>query len=271
MINIDNFKYNQKILMLALDHRGSFQKLLPNLSKAELEKQILEIKKMIIDSQYENYSGILLDPEFGLKSYTKDKPFLLCIEKSGYDSNSEGKPCKLENSVEELKKMGAYGIKILIFLNPKSTSLSQKIELLKQVNANCHKNNLPFFLEFLTYPVNGLDYNLEKAILESLKIILDNGIFPDVFKLEYPGNAQTCNQITKKLNGIPWILLTKGVNFPTFKNSLKVAIGEGAAGFLAGRSLWQDFIDYPRVGWRQFFERTVKQRFNQINKIALSI
>jgi len=101
-----------------------------------------------------------------------------------------------------------------------------------------------------------------------VKNFLDNGIAADVFKLEFPGNADACREVTTLLGNTPWILLTKGDTYEGFVVSLKVATASGAQGFLAGRSIWQDFAKMRQGEWANFIATTVKTRFEEICRIA---
>ena len=91
-----------------------------------------------------------------------------------------------------------------------------------------------------------------------------------MFKLEFPGDPVSCRKITKMLGDIPWILLTKGGKYEKFKDDLRVAMANGASGFLAGRSIWQEFTKYTNKEREIFFNTDVPERFNEITKIASS-
>lgn len=263
--------------MLALDHRGSFEKLLKTGNIAGNENQIITIKRLLIESLNRLYSGILLDSKFGLPAYQEAaernsgilaKPYLLAIEKSGYRKENGGRVTELEYSVEFLKKQGAKGVKILLYFHPQAATAGLQLRLTKKLLEECRQNSLPLFLEILTYPLNSHGFDLAASIIDSVTVFLENDIKPDVFKLEYPGNPEACQSITDLLSGTPWILLTKGVDFQTFKIFLRNAVTHGASGFLAGRSLWQDFIDRPQDKWPEFFSITVKERFQEITEIV---
>lgn len=278
MSKTDIFTKNNKFLMLALDHRGNLVKTFKQyLKKDNVAEEVVHFKRYIIESISEGSSGLLLDPIYGLPAYhvavknkpaLKNKSFLLCLEKSGYVEQGVNRITNLGYGVKELKQLGAQGIKLLLFFHPKSKMAQYQLDVAMKAFNECQKEELPFFLEILTYPIAYQETDNKNLILESVKIMLDHGIKADVFKLEFPGNAAACRKITKTLDGIPWILLTKGENFDKFKNGLKTAIKNGASGFLAGRSLWQDFIDLPPANWQTFFATIVNKRFRQINQIA---
>lgn len=253
--------------MLAIDHRGSFQKILnpenPNIVTTE---DIVATKSKIITALEPYFSGILIDPQYGLKAYPeKKKPFLLSIEKTGYEAQDKGRITELEYTVPELKEMGASGIKLLIYFNPSMSTAQRQLDTAKQVLAEARAHNLPLFLEIVTYdeaPKSKAD-----CIIESVQMFLDHDIKADVFKLDYPQTAEACSHITTMLGAIPWILLTRGGEYDTFKQNLQTAIANGAVGFLAGRSLWQE-IGFHTADAEDYLQKIVVPRFKEICEIA---
>lgn len=273
----DAFATNGKILMLALDHRGSMEKMLPsNIPASARKKTIIGLKQMLMEALAPFYSGVLFDPVYGLPAYTqsvvptvREKPYLLCIEKTGYTDTDRERLTQLEYSVSGLKALGARGIKLLLFYRPDGKTSGQQIALTKRVFAECKHHELPFFLEILNYSLDGKPYDASSLVPRSVKDFLDNGIAADVFKLEFPGTAEACREVTKLLGNTPWILLTKGDTYEGFVSSLKVAAANGARGFLAGRSIWQDVVAIPQREWNSFIMTTVRRRFQEICAIAL--
>jgi tagatose 1,6-diphosphate aldolase len=271
--------FKNKILMLALDHRGSFKKLVdPTNPESVTTQQAISVKKQIVDALYKDFSALLVDVETGLPAYRQHvehwmgagKPYLLAIEKTGYEDQSGERVTELLYTVKELKDQGAAGIKMLLFFHPHAKTAVRQIELAKKVLTDCRKYNLPFFIEPLTYPLAG-DANLKPDIVvEMVDMLLKAGIDADVYKIEYPGDAPSCTKITKMLGKIPWILLTKGDDFDHFVQGLEVAAAHGCSGFLAGRSLWQDFSFLPKEKQNEFFNTVVKERFRKICEIVLN-
>lgn len=278
-MNTDQFFYKKnKILMLALDHRGSFKKLInPQAPETVNQAQVARIKQEIISSLYDQFSGLLIDSEAGLTAFQKasvsknnPKPYLLCIEKTGYEDEQGSRKTQLEFSVSELKSLGASGVKLLLYYHPQAPTKQHQLMIARQVLQDCQRAKLPLFLELVTYPLPGFNSHKPELVLDSVYDFLQARIIPNVFKLEYPGDPVACFQITKLLKKIPWILLTKGDSFANFKQQLKIAVANGASGFLAGRSLWQEFGNYSKEKRVDFFQTVVKQRFAEICQIVLA-
>jgi tagatose-1,6-bisphosphate aldolase len=269
---LTDFQKNGKYLMLALDHRGSFKKYANSANpESATDADITSVKKMIIDSVYDDMSGVLIDPDWGLPAYQGgDKPFLLCVEKTGYTDKEGERLTELEYSIDELKMLGADGIKLLLYYNPAAANKSAQIETARKVLADSRVAGLPLFLEFVTYGNEALGKSRSEWVLSSVREFLDADVIADVFKLEYPGDSESCAKITEMLGSTPWILLTRGEPYEVFKKQLEDAVQAGAVGFLAGRAIWQEIADYPDdAGKQEFLNNVAKKRFKEICEIAL--
>lgn len=274
------FTDNGKYLMLALDHRGSFKKYVnPNNPESASDAEVIQTKEMIISALINKFSGVLLDPVWGLPAFAKatagepaeikEKPYLLCLEESGYTAKDSERITELQYSCAQLKEWGASGAKILLYFNPAAKdACAAQLATAQAALADAKKNALPIFLEIVTYGNEKNDNSRSRWVLQSLEKFLAAGIAPDVFKLEYPGDKDSCAAVSKMLGPIPWILLTRGENFEVFSKQLTDAVVGGAVGFLAGRALWQEIGGYPAIEEKQDYLKTiVSQRFDDISNI----
>lgn len=258
--------------MLALDHRGSFKKYV----KAEApdtatDAEVIEIKSMIIYALEDQFSGVLIDPDWGLPGYDKKKSFLLCMEKSGYTDSKGERLTELKYPAKQIKDWGASGAKLLVYFNPEGESCEAQIETAKRALADAHQNDLPFFLEIVTYGNEELGKSRSEWVLRSLESFIKASVIPDVWKLEYPGDAESCQKITGMVGEVPWILLTRGDSFEVFRKELIDAVQAGAVGFLAGRALWQEISQYQdEESRKKFLNSVVADRFREIAGIVLN-
>lgn len=278
-MNLDQFKKNGKFLMLALDHRESFKKLInPKNPDLVSDEEAINLKSEIIKSLEDEFSSLLVDIKTGLPAYkSRIKPFLLPVEKSGFVEESGERITKIEFSVNHLKELGAGGAKLLLYFNPNLESAKTQIETARKVLEEADNIDFPLFFEFVTYSQKSFAYDPQtetpdkkKLILDSLDLLLSENIRPDVYKLEYPGSLEGCKKITEKLKDLPWILLTGGVSFEKFDMELKDAIEGGAQGFLAGRAIWQEVCKLEGEEKEIFLKETLPNRFKEICKIATS-
>ncbi len=270
-MDLTQFQKDGKYLMLALDHRGSFKKLMnPENPDSVEDFQAIDLKKQIILSVEPQMSAILIDPVLGLPAYDKAKPFLLPIEKSGFKDEGGERITEIGYTVQQLKDWGASGAKLLIYFNPYLESFKKQLATAKAVIDDCKQNDFPVFLEIVTYEKDR-ELTLDerpKVVIDSLNMFLNTGTIPDVFKLEYPGDIETCQKITEMLGQTPWIILTRGVTFDEFVPQLKEAAESGCVGFLAGRALWQEVCTMQGDEKQKFLSETLPERFKQISVIA---
>jgi len=66
----------------------------------------------------------------------------------------------------------------------------------------------------------------------------------DLLKLEWPGGAEACAQVSKNLGQVPWTLLSAGVAYDAFVERTTIALDNGACGFIAGRAIWGEAVDF---------------------------
>lgn len=266
---LEKFTNNGKILMLALDHRGSFMKNInPTDPDSVTPDKAIQIKAEIISGVYDLMSGTLIDKEIGLPAYKSlhdsMKPFLLPIEETGYTDEEGERVTKLKYSIDELEEAGAEGVKLLIYYHPDAKTRDKQIETAGAVMEMAKEKDLPFFLELVTYNHKPDEF----LILPSLVQFIKAGVIPDVYKLEYPGSDGGCMEVSRILKDIPWILLTKGATFDDFYTQLGHAAKAGCSGFLAGRSLWQEGPSMTDESARRlFFNTTARDRFEKIVEI----
>ncbi|MFA7654313.1 MAG: DUF2090 domain-containing protein [Candidatus Magasanikbacteria bacterium] len=270
-MSIDNFKTQGKFLMLALDHRGSFKKIVNASAPGQVsDEEIIKVKGFIKDALSPYYSGILVDPKWGLKLFTPSDTYMLCIEASGYEQESDERITTLEYSVEQLKALGASSVKILLFFNPSVKSAGKQLKTAHHVLDDCKRVGLPFLLEIVVYGQHD-ELERQKMVVDSVRMFMADGLRPDVYKLEYPGTAENCAEITRLVDGIPWVILSQGITFDKFRDGLKVAMTNGASGFTVGRGIWQEIKDCSSdADKKEFLQNVVVPRFKEISDIVLS-
>jgi len=265
----DSFKKSGKFLMLALDHRDSFKKMARK-HRLNQTSDLINIKGKILQSLFHQTSGVLIDSKIGLPAYKQlglSVPFLLPLEKSGYQGSVDNRETEIEFTPRQLVKLGAGGAKLLVYLNPFSLSFDSQCELISQQINLTQEANLPLFLEVIVYPQASQD--LPGLIIKTIKSLKEREIKPSVFKLQYPGSLKNCQRITDMLASIPWVMLSSGTDFDLFLSQLKDAAAAGACGFLAGRSLWQEIFKLEGEQQLEFLQNTLPCRFAQINQIFI--
>jgi len=280
-LSLEKISSNGFFHIVALDHRESLKKIINPEKPEEVSRKSIEMIKVKFSKIFSSQaSGILLDPIYGRKAINLIKNkcgLLISLEESGYEETKDGRLTRLIKNFgpKEAKYLGADAVKLLIYFNPKAKTSKQQKELVKKVSEKCREVGLPFVCEFLVYPFKEKDFEKEKSnlILSSAKIISRLGI--DLLKTEFPGRLgiddrekieSNCKKLTK-ISKVPWVLLSRGIDFNKFKEQLKISINSGASGFMVGRALWQDYFSL-RKNKENFLKKVCLKRLKELKKIA---
>lgn len=273
----------------AMDQRGSLAKSIakekgidPNAVTFDM---MSEFKVAVSKILTPHASAILLDPEFGLpaaKARGKNAGLLLAYESSGYDNTKPGRlPDLLEDcSVRRVKAMGADAIKILIYYTPFDDKKVNEIKhaFVERIGSECEDQDIPFFLEFVSYDPKGGDVNTlqfakqkPEIVAKSMQEFTKPQYQVDVLKVEVPINMkftegtqafkgekayskkEAINYFleTAKVTTKPFIYLSAGVSDDEFRETLELVSEAGVAynGVLCGRATWKEGIPvYAKQG-----------------------
>ena len=269
---------NGFISALAIDQRGALKKMInKNQEKEATAEQIKEFKVLVSKHLTKYSSSILLDPEYGLdaaKARDKNAGLLLAYEKTGYDANAVGRlpDCLVEWSAKRLKEEGADAVKFLLYYDVDECEEIniQKKAYMERVGAECVAEDIPFFLEILSYDCkiddNGTaEYAKVKPrkVIEAMKVFSDPRYNVDVLKVEVPVNMkyvegfadgevvytkeEAANYFKQQdeATNLPYIYLSAGVSAKLFQDTLKFACDSGAKfnGVLCGRATWANGVE----------------------------
>lgn len=263
---------------LAIDQRGALKKMITKFKGSDAEEaEIIEFKE-IVSSQLTKYaSSILLDPEYGLPAAgvrAETAGLLLAYEKTGYDASTPGRLPDLLSiwSVKRLKEAGADACKFLLYYDvDESDEINdQKHAFIERIGSECQAENLPFFLELVSYDENISDatsreYAIKKPhkVIEMMKEFSDPRYGVDVLKVEVPVNmnyvegyatgevihtkAEAANFFKEQseATNLPFIFLSAGVKAELFQETLRFAKNAGSTfnGVLCGRATWADGVE----------------------------
>jgi len=279
--------------MCAIDHRGALKRSLNEKNPDAVSYQdMVDFKLDLCQAVAPFASAILLDPEYGAAQAIAagllpgSKGLLVSMEKSGYTAESVGRVTTLLPgwSVKKAKRMGASALKLLIYYRPDLKGLaSRQLDLVAGLAEECIEEDIALLVEPVSYPVESDGESAEafarikpELVIETAEQITALPI--DVLKAEFPADMKF-EQDEERLMGLcreldrasrrPWVLLSAGVDFDSFRKQVEMACKAGASGFLAGRALWQEGA---RIGSRQerlaFFKNTAAPRLKELAGVA---
>ena len=269
---------NGFISALAIDQRGALKKMLNKHQESEATADQIKEFKVLVSKHLTKYSSsILLDPEYGLdaaKARDKDAGLLLAYEKTGYDANAVGRlpDCLVDWSAKRLKEEGADAVKFLLYYDVDESDEinNQKRAYMERVGAECVAEDIPFFLEILSYNYKDADNSTAefaklkpRKVIEAMKEFSKPRYNVDVLKVEVPVNmkyvegfadgevvytkeeAASYFKQQDEATNLPYIYLSAGVSAKLFQDTLKFAHDSGAKfnGVLCGRATWANGVE----------------------------
>ncbi len=250
--------------VLALDHRQNLRRELhPQDPATTTYEEMVAFKRAVVRALSPAATGTLLDPEIGAAQCLADGSLpgtaglIVAIEATGYEGPATARASRILPgwSVGKAKRLGASAAKLLVYYHPDAPNAADQEHLVEAVAAECRANDLPLFLEPLSYSlVEGGALTGEarrRVVVETARRLTRLG--PDVLKAEFPYDpsvpvearwADACAELDAA-SCLPWVLLSGGVGDSTFEAQVTVACRAGASGVLVGRSVWAPAATLP--------------------------
>ncbi|MBE9515212.1 MAG: tagatose 1,6-diphosphate aldolase, partial [Chloroflexi bacterium] len=279
--------------MCAIDHRGALKRALNEENPDTVSYQgMVDFKLDLCQAIAPFASAILLDPEYGAGQAIAagllpgPKGLLVSVEKTGYTGDSTARITELLPgwSVKKVKKMGASAVKLLIYFRPDLKDVASKqLDLVARLADQCLEEDIAFLVEPVSYPIEEGGASSKKFAEIKPRLVIETArqitALPiDVLKAEFPadinfeqdkGKLLALCQELNQASRLPWVLLSAGVDFDSFKKQVEIACKSGASGFLAGRALWQEGAQIrSREERMDFFRNTAPPRLKELAEIA---
>lgn len=244
--------------------------------------EIAEAKALLVRTLAEDASAMLLDPTWAHPAALLDLPgatgLLSTLESHAFESvDGERRSHPIEGwSVAKARRCGADAVKVLVWDRPdvSDATRAHQDDFVRAAGDACRRHDLPYVLEILEYPRPEEDprdpaflAGRPERVTASLAHYADPSFGVDLFKVQLPVDlahvegyedgrldGATGEPIWRaeeasawvarmdELSPVPWVLLSAGVGPRTFEAGLRLALGVGASGFLAGRAVWLDAL-----------------------------
>lgn len=274
--------------VLAIDHRGPLRHALEKESPhGRTNEALTALKHDIVHQLAPATSAILLDPETSAGqcvvqgSLPGSTGLIVAL-----DTGSTGDPLNrstevMENwSVEKTLRMGASGVKLLLYYHPESPQAGQREKLVQQIAQDCTRWDIPFFVEPLGCAADGSPRPLTPdqrrgVVIESARRLVPLGA--DILKAEFPVDVsvepdeavwrEACEELTET-SQVPWVLLSGGVSYDTFLKQARVACAAGASGVMVGRSVWKEAVTLDAATRNAFLRDEGHERMHRLQALT---
>lgn len=256
---------NKKLYILPFDHRSSFAKMFGLNYKHLTEEEwatLMDYRHIIYEGfllalqkgvQKSNVA-ILTDEEFGSPVLAEAKrdgiTRILTVEKSGsnelaleYGDNFKG----------HIEKFAPEYAKILLYYNPDEKERNaRQLQKSKLVYDFCKEKRYKFLIELLIRK-GTLKKTRAELVRESIKEFQEQGIEPDIWKLEGLESDEAMKKIVKQVkegqkNDASVVILGRGEDKEKVEEWLRVGASvKGVIGFAVGRTVFQEpLIQYHK-------------------------
>jgi tagatose 1,6-diphosphate aldolase len=293
------------IKALAIDQRGAMNRMFDALGVEATHEEIERLKELVSEELTPYASSILLDPVYGMpatKARAEEAGLLLAYEKTGYDKTEPGRLPDLidELSVKRIANEGADGVKLLLYYDVDEGDAinDQKKAFVERVGSECAGEDIPYYLEILTYDANiddtkSPEYARVKPhkVNEAMKEFSKADYQVDVLKMETPVNMnfvagysegevvhsqeEAAKYFKEQSDNthLPFIFLSAGVTMDLFNQTLEFASEAGSTfnGVLCGRATWSGVVEpFAKEGEeaaREWLRTEGKKKITDLNAV----
>jgi myo-inositol catabolism protein IolC len=267
-----NLGYDQKLYILAFDHRGSFQKKFFGIEgepDAEQTAIIADAKHLIYEGLLQavgagadaSVAGVLVDEQFGssVPAEAREKGLKLAMpaERSGQNMFDFQYG---DDFGEHIESFDPDFTKVLVRYNPAGDAEENRVQVskLKRLSDWLKAHDRKFLFELLvpaepgqleSVGGDGERYDVElrpELMRQAIAEIQDAGIEADIWKIEGVDRRSDCEMLVAQArsggrDGVACVVLGRGADDAKVDHWLtQAAPVDGFIGFAIGRSIWWD-------------------------------
>lgn len=277
------------ISILALDHRTDLRNVLkPDNPKSVSSEEMINFKLEVVRYVSPAASAVLLDPEYGIAQVVQSGALqgrvglIAAVDETGYQGDPMARMVRMlpDWSVEKACRMGANGIKLLVYYHPDSSTAQEIENLVSKIALECNKCDLPFYVEPHSYSLSKSTNKLSpeekrKVVIETARRLTPLGA--DILKTEFPLEisadmneaswAKACAELSRA-SVIPWVLLSASASFEIFLRQVTIACEEGSSGVAVGRAVWSDAVKLKNDTRKNHLQSVVFERMTRVTAVC---
>jgi sulfofructosephosphate aldolase len=243
-----------RMLIVAADQRNGMKAVMtdaPDGPGSVTVEQLADAKADLVRYLGNQAPAILLDPEVALPrvvddaTLARDTALVVGMDASGFETVDGLRYTRYVEGVTArgVRELGGDVAKMLFYMRPDRQGSDSRVgDEIRDLVKACEEEGLLLIVEVLTYRLDDEsedDYRtaFPRLVADAARVAVECGA--KVLKLPYPGSAEGSAAVTAAASGVPWAVLSAGVDHETFITQVEVAVANGARGAMAGRSLWR--------------------------------
>jgi 5-dehydro-2-deoxygluconokinase len=264
-IGLGDLGYDERLYVLAFDHRGSFEKMVGDVENVPGAKTLIweGFQKAVELGAPKEFSGVLVDAQYGPSVAREAKAggykLAMPVEKSGqmeFDFDYG------DAFGEKIEEYDPDFTKVLVRYNPDGDAAmnARQIEKLRRLSEWLHERRRKYLFELLVpaepaqlEQVGGSTerYDVElrpELMLGAIHELQDGGVEPDIWKIEGIDNREACREIANLArregrDRVSCVVLGRGASDEKVDEWLRAGAGlEGYIGFAIGRSIFAESV-----------------------------
>jgi len=260
-IGLDELGYDDRLYILAFDHRGSFVKMVGDEALASGAKTLIweGFQRAVEHGAAKEFAGVLVDAQYGTDVARSAKAggykLAMPVEKSGQDEFDFEYGEQFGEKIEEFDPDFS---KVLVRYNPEGDRAlnERQVEKLRRLSEWLHERKRKFLFELL---VPAEPAQLEKVggsadrydtelrpelMMEAILQLQNGGVEPDIWKIEGIDDREACREIAQLVRRegrgrVSCVVLGRGASDEKVDQWLRAGSGlDGYIGFAIGRSIF---------------------------------
>jgi myo-inositol catabolism protein IolC len=262
---LDDLGYDERLYILAFDHRGSFEKMVGDKARVPGAKTLIweGFQRAVEFGAAKEFAGVLVDGQYGPEVAREAKAggykLAMPVEKSGQNEFDFEYGEQFGEKIEEFDPDFS---KVLVRYNPEGDRAlnERQIEKLRRLSEWLHEHDRKYLFELLVpaepaqlEQVGGSEdrYDTElrpQLMMEAILQLQNGGVEADIWKIEGIDDRESCNEIAQLVrregrDRVSCVVLGRGASDDKVDEWLRAGAGlEGYIGFAIGRSIFGESV-----------------------------
>jgi myo-inositol catabolism protein IolC len=264
-IGLDELGYDERLYILAFDHRGSFEKMVGDVARVPGAKTLIweGFQHAVEQGAPKEFAGVLVDGQYGPEVARQAKAggykLAMPVEKSGQNEFDFEYGEQFGEKIEEFDPDFS---KVLVRYNPEGEAAMNERQTakLRRLSEWLHEHHRKFLFELLVPAepeqleqvggsVDRYDTELRpQLMMEAILQLQNGGVEADIWKIEGIDDREACNEIAQLArregrDRVSCVVLGRGASDEKVDEWLRAGAGlDGYIGFAIGRSIFGESV-----------------------------